>query len=147
MRSITWSERFDVVVSWFTAFGYFDDEQNRRVLAEAHRALRPGGRLLLDLHQKEGLMRGWRPASVTHTSEGMMIDERTFDPLTSRVHDTRTIVRNGTVRRATFFTRLFGFTELRDWLCATGFRVVDGFGPDGGALTADSFRMLVRAQK
>jgi SAM-dependent methyltransferase len=147
LRRLPWTERFDAAVCWVTSFGYFDDEQNRRVLAEAQRALRPGGRLLLDLHQKEGLLRGWLPSSVTHTTEGMMIDERTFDPLTSRVNDIRTIVRNGAVRRATFFTRLFGFTELRDWLLAAGFTVVDGLGGDGGPLTAESFRMLVVARK
>src|SRR5687767_12215848 len=35
------NERFDRVLSWFTSFGYFDDQDNRRVLHEAHRVLRP----------------------------------------------------------------------------------------------------------
>ena len=39
MRSLPWSERFDRVLSWFTSFGYFGDEENRQVLVEAYRAL------------------------------------------------------------------------------------------------------------
>ncbi len=44
MRELPWQGRFDRVVSWFTAFGYFDDAQNRQVLAEIARVLKPGGR-------------------------------------------------------------------------------------------------------
>ncbi|MEV5328694.1 class I SAM-dependent methyltransferase [Nonomuraea sp. NPDC052634] len=37
MRRLPWTGRFDRVVSWFTAFGYFDDADDRRVLAQAPR--------------------------------------------------------------------------------------------------------------
>ena len=33
---------FDDVVCWFTSFGYFDDADNRAVLAEFARVLKPG---------------------------------------------------------------------------------------------------------
>src|SRR6478736_2946688 len=33
MRSIPWSARFDRVLCWFTSFGYFGDDENRKVLA------------------------------------------------------------------------------------------------------------------
>ena len=29
MRALPWRGRFDRVISWFTAFGYFDDPANR----------------------------------------------------------------------------------------------------------------------
>lgn len=38
---------FDAVVCWFTSFGYFDDDDNRKVLDEFAQVLRPGGRLLM----------------------------------------------------------------------------------------------------
>lgn len=40
---------FDIVTSYFTSFGYFDDEQDdAQVLREVRRVLRPAGRFLLD---------------------------------------------------------------------------------------------------
>jgi 2-polyprenyl-3-methyl-5-hydroxy-6-metoxy-1,4-benzoquinol methylase len=52
MRQIPWTRRFDRVLNWSTAFGYFDDTTNRAVLDGIVGALRPGGRL-----------RGGRPAT------------------------------------------------------------------------------------
>ena len=46
-----------------------------------------------------------------------------------------------------FFVRVLGFPELRDWLLAAGFSRVDGYGPDGEPLTADSRRMLAVATR
>jgi SAM-dependent methyltransferase len=64
MRELPWTERFDAVVNWFTAFGYFDDDGNRRVLAEVARALRPGGRFALEVNHFPWLMRNFRPSNV-----------------------------------------------------------------------------------
>ena len=41
MRELPWAGRFDRVVSWSTAFGYFDDDVNRAVLDQIARVLRP----------------------------------------------------------------------------------------------------------
>jgi hypothetical protein len=52
-----------------------------------------------------------------------------------------------TPRRVPFFVRLFGFTELRDWLVQAGFAAVDGYDRDGTPLSAASRRLLVVAQR
>ena len=64
MRTLPWADRFDAVVNWSTAFGYFDDDQNRGVLAQVHRALRPGGRFLIELNHKDGLLPHWLPGGL-----------------------------------------------------------------------------------
>ena len=88
-------------------------------------------------------MSRWTPASVTRVADAMMIDERTYDPLTGRSICERTIVGYGRVRWTTYFTRLFAFTELRDWLLQTGFASERGFAGDGSALTRSSMRMIL----
>ena len=146
MRDLPWTGRFDAVVSWYTAYGYFDDDQNRAVLAGVHRALRPGGRFVVEHVHRDGLLPHWVPSTVIEDAGGMLVDQRTFDPLTGVSHGRWTIVRDGAVRHAGFSVRLFGFTELRAWLLAAGFRRVDGHAGDGGALTLESRRMILVAQ-
>jgi SAM-dependent methyltransferase len=147
MRALPWVDRFDAVVCWFTAYGYFDDEQNRGVLGQVHRALRPGGRFLVELNHRDGLLPAWLPVSVEHAGQAVMIDERDWDPVTGRSNNWRTIVQHGQVRRVFFFTRLFGFTELRDWLLQAGFQTVEGYAGDGSPLTRTARRMILVATK
>lgn len=76
-----------------------------------------------------------------------MIDEREWDPITGRSNTWRTIIRDGHARKTFFFTRMFSFTELRDWLLQAGFRAVDAFAGDGSPLTRLSRRMILVATK
>jgi 2-polyprenyl-3-methyl-5-hydroxy-6-metoxy-1,4-benzoquinol methylase len=147
MRAIPWRGRFDRIVNWFTAFGYFEDDDNRRVLAGAEAALRPGGRLLIETANLLRILTMFRPAEVAERDGNLMIDTREIEAATGRIVSTRIVVRDGEIRRYPFFVRSFTFTELRDWLLAAGFERVGGYGSDGSAFTHESRRMLVVARK
>ena len=79
------NESFDAVLNWFTSFGYFDDDGNQRVLREFHRALRPGGQLLLETIHRDAFVRGFTPAPFAHiTTAGpdgrdLQADRSTFE--------------------------------------------------------------------
>jgi SAM-dependent methyltransferase len=145
MRDLAWSETFDVVINWFTAFGYFDDAANRRILEAVHRSLRPGGRFLLELNHGPALWGGFLSSVVFRRGEDLMIDEHHYDALTGRIHNQRTVVRDGQVRSFRFSNRIFAFPELRDWFTHAGFREVEAFGNGGAPLTHRDRRMIVRA--
>ena len=132
-------------MSWFTSFGYFDDIQNRSVLDEVRRCLRRGGQFLVELNHRDGLLSVWRPADVVRQPDGMMVDERVFDPITGRANTVRTVVRNGAMRQVRYFVRLFSFTELHGWLLDSGFSEVEGFTRDSGTLAPSATRMIVIA--
>jgi len=59
MRAIPYEEHFGTAVSIFTSFGYFEtDDEDAKVLNAVHRALRPGGRFLVDtLHRETTIAR------------------------------------------------------------------------------------------
>ena len=147
MRELPWTARFDRVINWFTAFGYFDDSGNRRVLAEVARALRPGGRAAIELNNYPAIMRGYVPATVVERDGNLMVDRHRFDPLTGRNVVERTIIRDGSVRGTHFEVRMFTYPELRDWLLEAGFASVAGYGEDGEPLTVQHRRLIVVAEK
>ncbi len=145
MRHLPWHRRFDRVVNWFTAFGYFDDEDNHTVLRQAHDALKSDGQLLMELNNRDNLLGRLQRAVVVERDGNYMIDQPTYDISSGRMLTRRTVLRDGQVRRMRFFTRMFTFTELRDWLLDAGFASVDVFDEQGAPLSLESRRMLVRA--
>lgn len=146
MREIPWTGRFDRIVNWSTAFGYFDDATNRAVLAGTARALVPGGRLAMDLDNLTRFLAKYTPSRVAAVrGADMLVDRYRLDALTGRFEAERTVVRDGRARRLTFVKRLFAFPELRDWLLAAGFSTVDGYGEDGTPLASSHSRMVVVA--
>ncbi len=147
MRQIPWTGRFDRVINWSTAFGYFDDAANRGVLDGIVRALRPGGRLAMDLDNLTSFLASYTPSRIVAARENgdMLVDRYHLDALTGRFEAERTIIRGDQARRVSFVKRLFGFPELRDWLLAAGFTAVTGHGPDARPLTAGHKRMIIVA--
>lgn len=55
IRELPFEGQFDAALSWFTSYGYFDDAGNLQYLEGLARALKPGGRLVIDLHVAEGI--------------------------------------------------------------------------------------------
>jgi SAM-dependent methyltransferase len=149
LRDLALAAEFDAAFNWFTGFGYFDDETDRDILRRYHAALRPGGRLLLELQNRDRLLRFFNPTSAHAHQVGpdVMVDANTFDVISGRVETTRHIIRNGQLRRTGFSTRVFAFTEIRHWLLEAGFARVEAFDRDGTPFTIESRRMAVTATR
>ena len=147
MSTLPWEERFDLVLNWFTSFGYFDDEGNRAWLREARKTLRLGGRLAIELWNRDAFARNWLPVTMSERDGDLQVDRHALDLLTGRAETDRFIVRGGRVRTVHFSVRFFTFTELRDWLLAAGFSSVDVSGQEGEALDLQVRRMVVVATR
>lgn len=145
VRNLPWSAEFDVVVSWFTPFGYFDDDVNRDVLRQIRRVLRPQGKLLLELDHAPYLMGHFAPVTVMRRGDDLMVSEHTYHALTGRLCTNRTVVYGGSLRTVTYSARLFAFPEVRDWLVGAGFAGVQAYDSTGETLHPDARRMIVSA--
>jgi ubiquinone/menaquinone biosynthesis C-methylase UbiE len=150
LRKLPITGPVDAVICWFTSFGYFDDDDNGRVLAEFARVLKPGGKLLIETLHHDGFVRGFvgDPAAiVTERGDDSMTDVSTFDPITGRVETSRTVRRDGEVRRSNHAVRLPTVPELDSWLGNSGF-VERTYSDRGGRpLALDSRRLVAIAVK
>jgi SAM-dependent methyltransferase len=147
LRALPYEDEFDAVVNWFTSFGYFDRETNDAVVAGFARALRPGGRLLLEMHNPARLRElvrigGGASASVTERGDDLIVDRVTYDEDAGFSHTDRFIVRDGHVRRVRFTLEQVPATELTERLKRAGFEEVSLFG-DGGAEFGPLGRRLI----
>ncbi len=150
LESVGVGQGYDVVVNWFTSFGYHDDPTDRKLLAGFHQVLRPGGTLLLETVNRDRVLRSRvagnpAPAFVVERDDVLMIDRVELDPPASRALTQRIVVRGQRVRRTTFSVRLFTFTELRDWLTDAGFQNISAFDARGNPFSWTSDRLLVVA--
>jgi SAM-dependent methyltransferase len=148
MREITFDNEFDRVMLLFTAFGYFSDDVNLQVLVKMAKALKPGGLLIFDSHNRDGLLKDMRPYYVVEKEGNLMIDRLSFDGLTGRWHNRRIVFRNGIRKDKPFFVRLYNPCEIQALLKQAGLEFYHLYaGLDGKEFTADAHRMVVVARK
>ena len=140
------------MVNWFTSFGYFDRDGNDAVLAGFARALRPGGRLLLEMLNPQRLAKlmelsGGASAVVTERGEDLMIDRVTYDPDEGFSHTDRFVVKDGRVRKLRFSLEQVSAEELVERLRQAGFPEVKLFGRGGTPFEADGLRLIAVAER
>lgn len=123
-----WSGKFDAVVNLFTSFGFFTEpSDDRRVIAEFARVLKPGGVLLWHGGNRDGVMARFLARDWWQTENGTLIaQERSFDPLSGLLRVTSVWSGRGPRNRGTreHQIRLYTPTALAG-LCADAGLIVE----------------------
>jgi SAM-dependent methyltransferase len=142
---------FGGVINLWTSFGYFADEaENQRVLDGMGRALRPGGRFLLDHWNMFWAMAQPSEQRVKRYDDGaLMLDSRELDLRTGRIQAEFIFVeQDGTRHRHPISVQGYTPWDLERMLRQAGLRVVEVWGGwDGQPLRHDSLRMIVLAER
>src|SRR5262249_26839941 len=94
MREIPFDDYFYAIVNMYSSFGYLEsDAEDLKVLKAAAKALKPGGRLMLDMLNREWAVVNYIQNDWHSGSDGTLyIERRNLDLATSRMHVTFTIV-------------------------------------------------------
>lgn len=123
-------DSFDVVLNLFNSFGYFSDEgDNVRVLHEAARVLRPGGRLFLDTRNPQFQILYAPYCQLTRTRSGRELvlrcrydrERKRLESRWSAVDDPGQVVHEAAIR-------LYGLEEMHELMAAAGFEVRGVYG-------------------
>ncbi|MER8569315.1 class I SAM-dependent methyltransferase [Mesorhizobium sp. M0924] len=148
MRLLSWRDRFDAAVLWYTTFGYFDEADNERVLHEAASSLKKGGRLLIDTANRFASLRDkWPSCEVVQRDDDLRFTILNYDALTDRQTYERTVIRKGRLRRTRLSVRFYGFSEYVRMLRCAGFETIEAYGQEGEEFTPYGPRLIVVACK
>jgi SAM-dependent methyltransferase len=134
MRDFVRPSAFDLVLSMFTSFGYFDDKcEDLTVLQNMSASLRPGGTCLIDVVGKEYLARVFQPTKSEALPDGTRLVQRheIFDDWT-RIRNEWTLIRKGRAKSYGFHHTVYSGQELRDRMEKAGFVEVRLYGDLGG---------------
>jgi SAM-dependent methyltransferase len=151
MREMTFDESFDGVYSWNTSFGYFDEETNAKVIAKVRSALKTGGQFLLDVINRDYMIRQ-APSLAWFEGDGCIcMDEMSLDWITSRMRVKRTMMMDdGRAKEIEYSIRVYSLHELGRILHEQGFKVVEVSGriaTPGVFFGNEAPRTLILAEK
>jgi SAM-dependent methyltransferase len=151
MRRIAFREEFDAAINIFTAFGYFEsDAENEDVLRRVAAALTPGGLFLIDLKNRESLLRSYEARSWRQSQDGtVVLEDSAIDLLTGRNRSEWTaIAPDGSRHSGRVVVRMYTLREIVGMLDRAGLRFRRAWGGfDGQDYSLDSRRMIVMAEK
>ncbi len=149
MRAFCQPETFDAVLNLFTSFGFFEDPaENRQVLRNAYRSLKPGGALLIDVKGKEALARVWRERTWYEQNGVLFLEEHHVRKNWSWMENRWILLRGGERHEFTVSHWIYSAAELSGLLKECGFADVDVYGGfDGSPYDEKANRLVVVAHK
>jgi len=149
MRNIHEEEKYDKAFNYFTSFGYFTDEENEKTMGNFCKALKPGGLFLMEMGHRDGILKVYSPGNITRLPEGeMLLEERSYDPITGRMSAVHTYVRQDGKRiERKFDHRMYTSYELIDMFKRHGFEIVKVYGEGMEELKVFSRRIAIVGRK
>ncbi len=150
MRHFLRPESFELILSMFTSFGYFDaQEDDQKVLSNVFQSLKPRGLFILDVAGKEILAKIYQPIHSKDLPDGSLLVERhEIVEDWSRIKNEWIIIKGEKVYRFAFHLRVYSGQELKDRLYEAGFKEISLFGDlDGNPYGPEAKRLIAVAKK
>jgi len=135
MRDFVRANSFDLALSIFTSFGYFDSKgEDLQVLRNMLTCLRPGGVAVIDVMGKEVLAGRFQRVDIDDESDGTRLvrSHHIFDDWT-RVRNEWILIRDARTTTFSFHHTIYSGQELRDRMELAGFSDVMLYGNFDGA--------------
>lgn len=121
-------EKIDAICNLFNSFGYFTDDENeagptnQNVLQEFARVLKPGGKLLLDLPNRDDLLAAIEETPGSHCAgaDWEIIEQWQYDEQTRRLHNQTRFIVQGNAHDCGYVVRLYSREEIEEALREAG---------------------------
>jgi SAM-dependent methyltransferase len=138
IRKLDFNSEFDGILNWFGSFGYFSEEENLELLRRYARALRPGGRLIIDQLNREFVLRHFYSR---RTVDGVTMYNR-WDPKMERINSTW-VIQDGQRKKNPLSLRLYTPGQMKTLWNRAGLIVEDVYGNFSGDRYRRSHRRMI----
>ena len=130
MRQIPFENEFNAVLSLFTSFGFFpEDEEDAAVIEQVARSLRPHGRFILDVMNRRFVLRNLKKEEHRRQEDGSLWKHyRDFDPSANRLRHLRVRIGTADESRWESVVRLYSPEDLDDLCLRAGLRIQHVYG-------------------
>lgn len=130
MRDIPFRNEFDAVINMFSSFGYFEKErENLKVLKAVSRALKPNGLFLLDLANKNWVLKNVEKKTWDKIDKTYVLEKRFFDRRKNIFFNEVILISPNKKEKHTFtLLRLYGSFEINEKLKNVGFKILKFYG-------------------
>ncbi|MDB4957207.1 MAG: Methyltransferase type 11 [Myxococcales bacterium] len=151
MRELDFENQFDAAYCLFSTFGYFDDETNKKALTNIARALKTGGKVLIEILNRDYIIADL-PTRVWWEGEGcVVLEEVELNYFSSRIQVNRSVVfDDGRQLEQEISVRAYSLHEVGKLMHAAGFRVLEvsgGYQTRGRFFGNQSRHIIVLAER
>jgi ubiquinone/menaquinone biosynthesis C-methylase UbiE len=148
MRALSFEQEFAAVSFFWSSFGFYSDLENQSTLTGAFRASMPGGLLLLDMENRETILRHFQKETWRDRGDHWILERNRFDAATETLI-TRKVYLAGDSRQETERRlKLYSQAELLRMLAGAGFSLSRCWGDwEGQSYSLDSPRLLILASR
>jgi SAM-dependent methyltransferase len=152
MRQLSFESAFDAVYNYFSAMFYWDDETHLQILQGVAKALKPGGRFLIETINRENILRFPYPRKTWSVGTGEIAWQLQEYNVDLEQGYTRTdeilLMANGETVRRYFQTRMYTLSEMIQLLKEAGLNYQTSYGAaELSPYQANSPRTIVVAVK
>ena len=151
MRELDFENQFDAAYCLFSTFGYFDDETNKKALQNIARALKPNGKVVIEILNRDYLISDL-PTRVWWEGDGcVVLEEVELNYFSSRIQVNRSVVfDDGRQLEQEISVRAYSLHEVGKLMHAAGFRVLEvsgGYQTRGRFFGNQSRHIIVLAER
>lgn len=144
MRDFCRPESMDAAINLFTSFGYFEHpDDDRKVIENIYKTLKPGGKVVLELIGKEILASNFRERDWSEDNGIMVLEERKIRDNWGSIESRWIVIKDGKKYERTITLRLYSGVELSGLLNSCGFSEVNVYGNLAGSAYDHAAERLV----
>lgn len=145
---LNYANEFDAILLAYNSFGFFSKHDGELLISIMSKALKVGGRLFIDIKNKDNIQNEISPSLITEKGEDLMIDRFSYDAENGAITNKRIYIKDGKRYDTPFTMQLYDFLEMEEIMSSSNLKILDQFGDwNGGAPKADSRRIVLVLEK